>query len=493
MHGNMRSGDIEAKGGVSVVYQQGIGGKPTTLSAEQFSFNGETGDVSALGTIRLEREEGVFLGDSLNYNFRQRTGFLKNAILTTDFLRAEGKTLQVFNNGSVKLENGTFTTCVRLHPDYIIHFHQITLVPNKYAKISGMSFYAGGVHLLTLHSYRYNFRSGSSAPTPLPGYNRIDGPFVGLKQNLLSDNRSSLDLNARVNLRTLPVGTISYVRSLNSNTADFSGSASLPDLSNPLEPLMDQFTPPIYASYPYALLNREPPPSSSFYAVLQNRQYVYNRLLTNLQVSRFPEAGVRMVNMFAHRNPDGAISSSLPITFNLQASMGEIQELPSNVTAGRMAIRADLATNPILLGRRISLRAGLSSHLSFYTTGTAYGLFSPEASLNYIPTRTSRIDIGYRYMEAEGRTPFLFDRRDIRNELRLQYEIGGPWAFGVKTIIDVDHSRGYDNEFAIVRNFDCMQVGVSYRTRTQQFGIIFNLLPPTPNREQRLLEPLQVK
>jgi hypothetical protein len=158
----------------------------------------------------------------------------------------------------------------------------------------------------------------------------------------------------------------------------------------------------------------------------------------------------------------------------------------------RLGIRANLASQPLLLGRRLSARAGVSEFLNFYGKGSIYQMLSPEIELDLAPTRDSLFDIGYRYVSDAGKTPFAFDRRDIRHELRLQYQVSGPWAFGVVSKIDLERSRAYDGEFAIVRNFDCMQVGVVYRVRSQSFNILFNLLPPRRSKSRPMI-PLRAR
>ena len=129
--------------------------------------------------------------------------------------------------------------------------------------------------------------------------------------------------------------------------------------------------------------------------------------------------------------------------------------------------------------------------MNAYSKGSLYNLFSPEAELDYLPTSTTRLGIAYRFSDDAGRTPFVFDHLDVRHELRLLAQTGGPYAFGLETKFDLERSRAYDSELALLRNFDCMQVGIAYRLRTQQFSLIFNLLPPVSNRAARRAAPLQ--
>ena len=238
---------------------------------------------------------------------------------------------------------------------------------------------------------------------------------------------------------------------------------------------------------------------------------VYNRHYTDLTLTR-AELAVRFINVLGNLgsretsrlaetdNPPTRLLGSTeevlqrvpnaPFLLDLNFVVSEIHEMPTNVTAGRFSFHSQAASQPLILGRRLSLRAGLSNWLHAYTTGTLHDLTSPEIAMDYVPTRTSRVGVAYRYVSTVGKTPFEFDARDIRNELRLQYQVSGPWAFGVVSKIDLDHSRAYDTEVAVLRNFDCMQVGINYRVRTQSFNIIFNLLPPTADRARRRQMPI---
>ncbi len=53
--------------------------------------------------------------------------------------------------------------------------------------------------------------------------------------------------------------------------------------------------------------------------------------------------------------------------------------------------------------------------------------------------------------------------------------------------IDLERSRAYDGEIAVVRNFDCVRVGLVYQLRTQSFGILFNFLPARKDKSRPLI------
>ncbi len=501
---NLATGSVDAEGSVEVRLRQQGSSQYATLYADSFHYDAATGQITASGIVRIVQNEGTFLGKDFQLNLHTRVASVHQAVLETDYFRMQGKEISTLPNGTIVLTSGTFTTCVHDHPDYHLKAAKLTLSPRRSVLTAKkVTFYAGPTRLITLPSYHLTLRGGNSAsaPTPLPGYNSSDGIFVQVQRDLLVNQNRTLNMNARINFRHLPTGDLVFQQDVLSTLP---GSPP-PNViqaggSDPLRSTLGELYPPVYSNMALNDFNRQFEPRGVLYAMLQNRVPVYNRNVNNLVISRFPEVGMRFNNLLA-RLPFfksgssatlGSAETALqripgaPVLLNARIAMGVIQEIPDNTTAGRLALRLRAASQPFLLGRRISFRAGLSEWFNIYSTGTEYNILSPELELDYVPTSTSRFAATYRYLGDAGRTPFIFDRRDVRNNLTLLYQVGGPWAFGVLSYIDLDHSRAYDGEFAVLRNLDCMQIGLSYRLRSQQIGIIFNLLPPTSNRIRRM-------
>ncbi len=512
------NGDIQASGGGQMVYTEEGATSTTTLTAQEINYVAATGQLNAVGTVHLSREasphsEAVqFVGQSLTYNFQTQTGRVSNAFLAGDYFTASGKVITAQPDGTYVVEQGEYTTCIRNRPDYKIRARRLTVKPGQYVSARGVILYVGGTRLISWSSYRVSLKRAHSAPVPLPGYNKTDSLFVRLHDTPIEEDHHSLDYDARIGVRRLPVGLVGYV-------ADIAPPAYhspppriyLNTLIDPLRGILEQISPPTYTEYTENSFRDQFSARSTVDAVFQNNMGVYNRQRTDLSLTR-AEVALRLINLLGNRehtapasptdtqNPPervlGNTESVLqrvpnaPFLLDANFVLSEIHEMPTNVTAGRFSFHAALATQPLIIGKRISLRAGLSNWFRLYTTGTAHDLTSPEVALDYVPTRTSRIGVAYRYVSTAGTTPFAFDARDIRNEVRLQYQVSGPWAFGVVSKIDVDRSRSYDTEFAVLRNFDCMQVGINYRVRNQSFNIIFNLLPPTQDRARRQMLPL---
>ncbi len=509
LHQDLVTGSVTATGNVVVEFTDPVNNSITTLTTPDFAYNAVSGIATSVGPVRIQRSEGTFLGDHMVYDVKTREGSVNNAIVETDYFRMRGKKITAKADGSYELFDGTFTTCIHAHPDYLVKAHTLTVTPGKVIVARDVTFYAGSTKLITLPSYKISLHAGGGAPTPLPGYNSTDGIFVQIHRTPILTQHKNFDLNLRVNLRHLPTGDISYEQDIAGTSKDAAPPSDLLYGANdPLRSTMSLLNPPIYSDYAANDFNLQFSPRSTAYALIQNRELVYNRSYNNLVISRFPELGVRVTNILGHTPPasatpdtrilgsaEGALQRipGAPLLLNARASFGYLREDPSGAQAGRLALRLRAASQPILIGRRISFRVAASGWLNLYTTGSIYNILSPEAEIDYVPTRTSRFAAAYRYLSAAGKTPFLFDRRDVRNDLRLMYQVGGPWAFGIQSFIDLDHSRAYDGELAVLRNFDCMQVGISYRLRSKQINVIFNLLPPTAARERQLPIPENVK
>lgn len=494
---------FRAQGNVLAVYTEPDTKKQTTLTAETVTYDGDTGFFIATGGLRLEREEGTFTGQDLQYNFQTGVGNVTNGYFVGPAFRMSGRSIATRENGDYVIQNGTFTTCIRGRPDYRLRARELTISPGRSVSAKGVTFYLGGTPIITLPSYKRNLKASASVPVPVPGYNGTDGLYAGLRTNFMDQPHRTLGLDVRVGTKRGPTGFVSYETDLRNLTPNPVPPHSVENrLSDPLRGILEQLSPPTYREYAENRFEDEYAPRATAAVTLQASQYTYNRRVNDLRVSRFPELSLNFVNLLsrpftniltgAHEPARAGFERfpNAPFLLNLNLSVADINERPDNVTAGRFSGRLSVATQPLLIGRQISLRAGFSNWFNLYTSGTIYDLFAPEVELDYAPTRTSRFVVAYRNLKEEGRTPFLFDRRDIRHELRLTYQVSGPWAFGITSKIDLERSRAYDGELALVRNFDCMSAGIAYRVRSQSVALIFSILPPTANRAERLRMPL---
>jgi hypothetical protein len=484
---------FKADGLVMLDYFDPVDSKTTTLTAQDVSYDSDTGLVEAKGGFRLERAEGVFTGQEIHYNFQSRAGYILDAIVESEYFRMRGRRIETQASGVYVVTEGVFTTCLHGRSDYHIRAGRLEVLPGRYVSARKITFYAGPSPLITLPSYRQDLSTGSSAPLPLPGYTPGEGFTLSLRGSPLSEPNRTFDYDVKLGFKRLLTGTAVYQEDLSrTRTSLVPPRGLLANLNDPLRGFLEQLTPPTYHEYAENRYEESYGPRRTFYTILQRAQTVYNRERNDLTLSRFPEIGIRFSNLLGHAPSASGTAgkegtpppSRAALLLDASTSLGAFQEDPTKVTAGRLGFELNLASPPFTLGRRLSWRVGLTNWLNVYTTGTAYNLLSPEIQLDYLPTRTSIASVGYRNLADIGSTPFLFDQRDVRNELRLQYQVGGPWGFGIATHLDLNSTEFYETQVAVQRNFDCMQVGVAYRFTSNAFVVIFRLLPPTADRSR---------
>lgn len=483
------------------------GSKPTVIKAGKIDYDSRSGVIRASEGVRLERAEGRFTGQEVEYNYQKRSGVVKEGVLETELFRARGAQIALMENREYVVDNGIFTTCLRDRPDYRIKARQIRISANGTVSARHVTFYAGNTALLTVPSYRRNLSSNGDTPLPVPGYSRKLGPFIRFRDRPIAEREETFDYDIRVNFRALPMGFIAFQHDLLRTSADERPPTGLlQELENPLQGFLERLSAPTYREYAESTYRLDHPSRTLFFAILQHRQFVYNRHFGNLSVSRFPSIGVRWLNLLGHapaaaaavpsrpgsllRQPgredeQSSLAGRAPMLLDVAASASMLNEEPTNTTTGRLAFRANLASPPVRIGGRISLRLGITNWTNLYTQGTLYSLLSPEIELDYTPTRSSVVGAAYRYLTDIGKTPLISDRRDVRHELRLKYQVGGPWAFGIATAYDLERLRAYESELAIFRNLDCLQIGLAYRRSTQSLTLLFNLLPPARHLQTR--------
>ena len=503
---------LRSDGPVTVIYTQTapVGAKgdnsKATLEVNNLIYEFDTGLVKASKGVKLTRPGNeTFEGDSIEFNLSENVGFVTDAHVTTEYFRMDGKRIEALANQTYIVTDGSFTTCERGRPDYHIHAKRLTVATGKYVSARNITLYLGSTRLISLPSYKRSLNRSVTVPTPRAGYSKAEGLTVRYAANLISEPRRSLDMDARSGLKFPVIGFLVYRQDLAKTPPGLLPPLNrAADLTDPLRGILEQLSPPTFEEYTEGRFPVELGPRVTVFAALQSRQRVLNRLRYDLLLSRFPEVGVNFANLLGHApqaatagqdaealaaNETSAESAlkripNAPFLLDASVSYGNIYESPTGTNTARFATRLNVASQPLLIGKRLAARFAVTNFLNYYGTGTLYDLLAPEADLNYLPTRTSLLGVGYRYATDSGRTPFAFDHRDVTQQLRLRYQVGGPIAFGIQAGYDLRTFGNYETQVAVVRNFDCMQVGFSYQFRAQSFNIIFNFTTPTATRNR---------
>jgi len=119
----VRNGISELDG--SVIIQQ----NKQTINANNAKYNGKTGIVNALGSVKLSSKNIDFSSDTIDYNLTQQTGTITNAQYQVRNSHTHGKSKQITKTEAnvVELQGATYTTCSIMEPSWHISSKNINL------------------------------------------------------------------------------------------------------------------------------------------------------------------------------------------------------------------------------------------------------------------------------------------------------------------------------------------------------------------------------
>lgn len=443
------------------------------------------GDIVVRGGFRLVREDSVLTGRELTMNVATETGSLVGARAEIGNMRLTGGKLTFTNEGGLVASQASFTTCAHERPDYRIAAREIRLTENGTVTARGVSLFVGKTPVLAVPWMQRNFKRRVQSAFPLPGYSKETGIKLRVGSNIVSRPEAAMTYEIVASLHQSPFGNVTYERDLGRVSKE-----TLPPntrkvaMSDPLPSALEMH-PTLESGY-RDLWDEDH--RLVAYAALGAKEAVGNRIRTDLRLSRYPEIGLSGFRSGVRRpSNSGAQQASRSVSgpavadrwgYHWDLSAGWYRELPTDAQAGRLALRTGVASPSWTVLPRLELRAGLAMTGALYDRDRSYGVISPEAEARWNAARSVQLGIAYRQQRERGTTPFVVDRVDVRNEMRLYCQGGQPgWDFSLALAYDTDRMRAYDTNVVLRRKLDCMEVGVSYRSRSQGLGLILNLLP----------------
>ncbi len=484
---------FKSPGPVRIIIEDADTGEKTVVIADDAEGQ-PNGDVVVKGKLRLERTEGYLTGKGLLYRSGDATGELfqgESRVANTTLRGAKIEMLKDDKGRQILRATGAyFTTCIEPRPHYHITAKEIrVLTASRRITAKNLSFWVGNTKLFSLPSFTRSFNRKSASPVPLPAYSKENLLLVHFANSMIDEPKTLFDYDFTTSLKHTPAGIISYETDLGkpSDEQPPPNSRKL-FMTEPLRTALE--------SSP-ALLQRAAPETddkrTSLYGLITANTFVYNRRRIDLRISRLPEVGISFRNILNRParidDPDNEFPRAGSIFgtgflspanwfINVEAGLGYYQEQPTHAQATRLGFRGDAASPLFLVMNQLYVRYGGTLWANAYGNNNAYTLVSPEAEMSYFLGKGTLIGAAYRYSKDFGKTPFLFDQRDVTHELRLRYGYaGGTWAYDSEVKYDLERLRAYDSIFSIIRRLDCLEFGVAYRTRNQGISLIFNLLP----------------
>jgi len=120
------------------------------LIADQISGNPETGDLHAEGDILFERDNILWQGSELDYNYLTQSGLFGPSSLYFEPAFLSVDHVERVSTNEFLLRGATFTTCPKDSPHIHARAKEARLVDEKYIKAKGVTFYIGKVPVMYL-------------------------------------------------------------------------------------------------------------------------------------------------------------------------------------------------------------------------------------------------------------------------------------------------------------------------------------------------------
>lgn len=170
---DLQTGTATGTNGVIIKYDGAV------MTADQITVNQKTGDAQARGNVRIQRDEQVWIGDHIQYNFKTR-------LMSTEEFRtgkppvfASGRGLTGnFKDSTYTATNAVITSDDFSEPAMKIRARRIKMVPGKYIEARDALVIVGDVPVFYLPYYRRNLGEHANNFNFQPGYRSRFGPYL---------------------------------------------------------------------------------------------------------------------------------------------------------------------------------------------------------------------------------------------------------------------------------------------------------------------------
>ncbi len=190
------SGVGTAENGVIVKYKDAAHGE-ASLYADRVTFNQTSGQVTAEGSVTLQRDGQAWSGERLEYNFRTGTmGAANYRTGKTPFFAAGDSLIGSGEAGNYTAEDAYLTTDDVKNPNYRIRAKRIQIVSGKHFVARNAVVYIGKIPVMYLPWFKANLDRRGNRWSITPGYRSRHGGY------LLSTYHYQVftNLSARLNL-----------------------------------------------------------------------------------------------------------------------------------------------------------------------------------------------------------------------------------------------------------------------------------------------------
>ncbi len=125
------------------------------IRADQIKANPETGDLHAEGDILFERDNVLWQGTELDYNYITQSGLFGPSSFYFEPAHMSIDHVERVATNEYLLRGATFTTCPKDSPHIHVRTKEARLVDEQYIKAKGVTFYVGKVPVMYVPYWRH--------------------------------------------------------------------------------------------------------------------------------------------------------------------------------------------------------------------------------------------------------------------------------------------------------------------------------------------------
>lgn len=162
-----------ASGGVTGRFEN------VTVRADSMSGNADTGDLRLEGDVHFQRDDVIWQGTELDYNYITQDGAFGPSSLNFDPVLMSVDHVERVSTNEYLLKGATFTTCAEDHPHFHVRAKEARLVDETYLKARGVTVYLGKVPVLYVPYWCQKLKDRIF--TFKVGYSSEWGPFALVK------------------------------------------------------------------------------------------------------------------------------------------------------------------------------------------------------------------------------------------------------------------------------------------------------------------------
>lgn len=416
------------------------------LTADRITIQETEKLVTAEGSVVIRRPSGTIFATRATYNYADRTGTATEGNTIFGNYKVAAQEIRLLPGPAYRALRAKLTTCFEEKPHYQVYMREVDLVPNDHLTGRHVGIDLAGYRLATIPKYTKSLKQGEPGEEkeslyPSFGYGNRQGFY--LSRDFALRRSKPFWLDAYLQLNTFHEPTFG-IRSATPGKLQWVGSLFYRDIAE-------------------------------------------NQRIPLLQVSRLPEVGVvwsprrgvpRPGQFLAHQIPNVRAPRALefisPDWFvSAQATAGYFRQHHGDDVRGgkteskngaRAALQAQ-AVKPVMKLGPVTLNdVRFMARGSVYDTGDRFGLIGTGIGKRY---KLGRWELKLRRFDqwTAGRTPFMFDDVELRQEWRPQVEYRSR-EFSFSYAARLRNGGGlYDQIISVSKLFHCIEPRLTYRVR----------------------------